>query len=156
MQEQDILVTKMASPRIGAGDDATSNRGEQPDALQMHRAEGSDAELIDRFDIRELNERPLWIPGRGLQLPSLAQDNIAPLEFPPPPLYEPLANVSDTPQDNRDSSRRALLSQNIDITSSFHGYEGGMRKQLDVDNQNPPTISLWVSTLHHTHEPKEV
>jgi len=39
--------------------------------------------------------------------------------------------------------------KNTEIQKSYKGYEDGLRKKLDLDADNRPKVSLWVSILHY-------
>lgn len=54
---------------------------------------------------------------------------------------EPLPPATATDEENK----QLVASTGIDISSSFHGYENGIRKRLKMDADNRPKISLWVS-----------
>jgi hypothetical protein len=54
---------------------------------------------------------------------------------------EPLPPATTTDEENK----QVVASSGIDISSSFHGYENGIRKRLKMDADNRPKISLWVS-----------
>ena len=48
--------------------------------------------------------------------------------------------------DAKGSEEKAIVVSGIDISDSFKGYENGIRKRLNIDADNRPKISLWVST----------
>ncbi|KAH8757581.1 Oxysterol-binding protein-domain-containing protein [Diaporthe sp. PMI_573] len=52
---------------------------------------------------------------------------------------EPLPPATTTDEENK----QVVASSGIDISSSFHGYENGIRKRLKMDADNRPKISLW-------------
>jgi hypothetical protein len=41
---------------------------------------------------------------------------------------------------------KAVVTSEVDISSSFKGYENGIRKKLKMDADDRPKISLWVSS----------
>lgn len=45
-----------------------------------------------------------------------------------------------------------LISEEIDISPSFKGYEDGYRKKLKVDSDDRPKISLWVRFFKKSHD----
>lgn len=47
-----------------------------------------------------------------------------------------------------DSKHEVVVSGGLDITSSYKGYENGIRKRLKIDADNRPKISLWVSVAN--------
>lgn len=40
--------------------------------------------------------------------------------------------------------KELTLASGVDLSTSFHGYEDGIRKRLNMDSDNRPKISLWV------------
>lgn len=48
------------------------------------------------------------------------------------------------PSEMADVEKQVVVS-GIDISSSFHGYENGIRTKLKIDADNRPKMSLWVS-----------
>ncbi|KAI1864721.1 hypothetical protein JX265_008445 [Neoarthrinium moseri] len=42
-----------------------------------------------------------------------------------------------------ESKQEVIVSGGLDVTSSFKGYENGIRTRLKLDNDNRPKISLW-------------
>jgi len=47
--------------------------------------------------------------------------------------------------DVKEKSKELVLVEDIDLSTSFHGYEDGVRKRLKMDADDRPKISLWVS-----------
>ena len=45
------------------------------------------------------------------------------------------------------SEQAVVVSGGIDISSSFRGYENGIRTRLKMDADDRPKISLWVSRM---------
>lgn len=60
---------------------------------------------------------------------------------------EPLPPAPVTPAPEEGSKELVAAEGVLDISSSFHGYENGIRTRLKIDADNRPKISLWVS--HH-------
>lgn len=54
--------------------------------------------------------------------------------------------ASDGPPAAAESSQEVVVSGGLDITSSYKGYENGIRTKLKLDADNRPKVSLWVST----------
>lgn len=48
-----------------------------------------------------------------------------------------------------DEDKQVTVSSDYDISSSFHGYENGIRTKLKIDADNRPKISLWVRPRNH-------
>lgn len=48
----------------------------------------------------------------------------------------------------KDGMQDVVVSGGLDISSSYKGYENGIRKRLKMDADNRPKVSLWVSTPH--------
>lgn len=63
---------------------------------------------------------------------------------PLPPSYTPDTDTEDT-ADTENDQKKVVASSGVDISSSFHGYENGIRTRLKIDADNRPKISLWVS-----------
>ncbi|KAK7743843.1 hypothetical protein SLS53_003862 [Cytospora paraplurivora] len=59
------------------------------------------------------------------------------IEAEPLPPYQPPA--TDLGEENKD----LVVSSGTDISSSFHGYENGIRTRLKIEADNRPKISLW-------------
>ena len=57
---------------------------------------------------------------------------------------EPMLPPSDVKP--TDDTKQIVVS-GVDISSSFKGYENGIRHKLNIDADNRPKISLWVGTL---------
>jgi oxysterol-binding protein 1 len=45
--------------------------------------------------------------------------------------------------------QEVVVSGGLDISSSYKGYENGVRTRLKLDNDDRPKISLWVSKFSH-------
>jgi hypothetical protein len=60
--------------------------------------------------------------------------------------------VSELPADEvKPKSQDIVVSGGMDISSSFKGYENGIRTRLKMDADDRPKISLWVSVLYVNH-----
>jgi hypothetical protein len=55
----------------------------------------------------------------------------------------PLSPKAEEPVDEK--SQQLTLAGAVDLSSSFKGYEDGIRKRLKMDADDRPKISLWVS-----------
>lgn len=55
----------------------------------------------------------------------------------------PTSPKAEEPTDEK--SMQLTLAGGVDLTSSFKGYEDGIRKRLKMDADDRPKISLWVS-----------
>lgn len=49
-----------------------------------------------------------------------------------------------SPPLTRDAEKQLVAVKGIDLTSSFQGYENGIRQRLKMDADDRPKISLWV------------
>jgi hypothetical protein len=49
-----------------------------------------------------------------------------------------------------EKSKEVVAVKKFDISSSFQGYEGGIRTRLKLAADNRPKISLWVSYIYPT------
>jgi hypothetical protein len=57
--------------------------------------------------------------------------------------------VSELPAEEvKPKSQDIVVSGGLDISSSFKGYENGIRTRLKMDADDRPKISLWVRLLH--------
>lgn len=57
--------------------------------------------------------------------------------------------VSELPAEEvKPKSQDIVVSGGLDISSSFQGYENGIRTRLKMDADDRPKISLWVRLLH--------
>lgn len=52
--------------------------------------------------------------------------------------------LAPTDKSQTELSQEVVVSGGLDISSSYKGYEGGVRTRLKLDNDNRPKISLWV------------
>ena len=64
---------------------------------------------------------------------------IAPM---PPPTTQP--EGPEKLVEERGKGKEVALAGRVDLSSSFHGYEDGIRKRLKMDADDRPKISLWV------------
>jgi ankyrin repeat protein len=55
---------------------------------------------------------------------------------------EPMPPSEVSPKDGKQD---VVVSGGLDISSSYKGYENGIRKRLKMDADNRPKVSLWVS-----------
>lgn len=55
--------------------------------------------------------------------------------------------VAEMPPDETSHAGTGLVVSGVDISSSFKGYENGIRHRLKMDADNRPKISLWVSCI---------
>jgi hypothetical protein len=56
--------------------------------------------------------------------------------------------VAEMPPEDAVADKKELVvvkSGGVDISSSYKGYEGGIRQRLKMDEDNRPKVSLWVS-----------
>jgi hypothetical protein len=60
--------------------------------------------------------------------------------------------VSQLPPSESQQDKQLIISDAYDISSSFKGYENGIRTKLKMDADNRPKISLWVGS----HNPVDV
>ena len=54
--------------------------------------------------------------------------------------------VSQLPPSESQQDKQLIISDAYDISSSFKGYENGIRTKLKMDADNRPKISLWVGS----------
>lgn len=54
--------------------------------------------------------------------------------------------IAELPRADTALDKGVVVSGGIDISSSFQGYENGIRHKLKMDADDRPKISLWVST----------
>ncbi len=45
---------------------------------------------------------------------------------------------------SQDGQQSLVISDGLDLSDSFHGYENGIRKRLKMAADDRPKISLWV------------
>lgn len=57
--------------------------------------------------------------------------------------------VTEIPESQLTESK-TVVSSDLDVSPSFKGYENGIRHKLNMDADDRPKISLWVSTQHAT------
>lgn len=57
----------------------------------------------------------------------------------------PPSEVTESKED-----KQLVISDAVDISSSFKGYENGIRLRLKMETDNRPKVSLWVSNIVHT------
>lgn len=55
--------------------------------------------------------------------------------------------VEELPPTSAEAEKAVVVSGGVDISSSFKGYENGVRTRLKMDADDRPKISLWVRTL---------
>lgn len=58
--------------------------------------------------------------------------------------------VGELPPSQIPDDEKTVVVTGIDISSSFKGYENGIRHKLKIDADNRPKISLWVCFLTHS------
>ena len=58
---------------------------------------------------------------------------------------EPMPPSYTAATESAEGNQEVVISSGMDISSSFHGYENGIRTRLKIDADNRPKISLWVS-----------
>ncbi|MBE3111071.1 MAG: hypothetical protein IMZ46_11280, partial [Acidobacteria bacterium] len=55
-------------------------------------------------------------------------------------------NIEELPPTSAEAEKAVVVSGGIDLSSSFKGYENGIRTRLKMDADDRPKISLWVRT----------
>jgi hypothetical protein len=60
--------------------------------------------------------------------------------------------ISELPADEiKPKNQDIVVSGGLDLSSSFQGYENGIRTKLKMDADDRPKISLWVRILYKKH-----
>ncbi|EON95931.1 putative oxysterol-binding protein [Phaeoacremonium minimum UCRPA7] len=110
-----------------------------------------DAEFVEAEEEQDAEEDPLKSPTKSITRRETVLTEVANLSEDESEDDEEFFDAVDAgeievepmPPSEMEEKSELVVTGGLDISSSFHGYENGIRTKLKIDADNRPKISLW-------------